>query len=155
MAATDETELSDDLYSLVSHVHESCNRDLLDAIAREELSFSQLQLLERLRTGMRPTVRQAAAILHVSCAGASRMIDSLARRGLVRREADDRDFRAKRLEITDRGLEAIQRLHAARLEGIQAFTRRLHPDDQKRLQTAIRRTMGRDELAARRPPRPA
>lgn len=152
MADEQAPDLTSDLYALVVYLHASCNRDLLDAIAEEQLSFSQLQLLERLRTGrLRPTVRQAAALMHVSPAGASRIVDNLARRKLIRREQDDDDFRAKRIAITEQGEHAIARLHAARLEQIDTFAGDLAPDERAYLQVTLNKLLERESIAACRP----
>jgi DNA-binding MarR family transcriptional regulator len=152
--ATDEpATITEDLYALVVYLHVSCNRDLLTAIGREELSFNQLQLLERLRAGRRrPTITQAASILHVTIAAASRMVDSLARRGLVHRETDDDNYRAKRIVITDRGEQVIARLHAARLDGVAAFTERLKAGERDQLHAALRPVLEREHITAYHPP---
>lgn len=153
MSSTQETHgLADDIYGLVGYLHTSSTRDLLDAIAREQLSFSQLMLLERLRDGARPTVHEAAAMIGISRAGASRVVDSLARRGLVRREEDPDDFRARRLTITDRGRESIVRLHRCRLEAIAQFASSLEPDQAEQLQAAIRHSLREEHLEPHRPP---
>src|SRR4051794_255858 len=88
-----------ELYALVTYLHSSAHRDLLNAIAAEQLTFNQLQLLDYLRRRHRPTLAQAAAVMHVTKGSASRAVEQLARRGLVRREPDERDNRAKRLVI--------------------------------------------------------
>lgn len=144
--------VTENLYALVVYLHASCNRDLLDAIAREQLSFSQLQLLERLRGSQRkPTVRQAATLMHVTPHGASRIVEQLARRGLIMREADERDGRAKRISITPRGEQVIMRLHAARLRGISTFTEGLDDDERAQLAQALSKVAKRDAVAACRP----
>jgi len=148
----DGDDVAGDIYGLVHYLHASSNRDLLDAIAREQLSFSQLMLLERLRDGAHPTVHQAASMIGISRSGASLVTQSLARRGLVRREEDERDYRSKRLVITDRGLDVIARLHACRLEVITTFAEQLHEDQRAQLQAAIRDSVQADELAQHRPP---
>lgn len=152
---TDETpapDISDDLYALVVYLHASSNHDLLEAIGREQLSFSQLQLLERLRAGrMKPTIRQAAAMIQVRPNTASELVDTLARRGLVRRDQDDNDYRAKRITITERGEEVITRLHAARQGSIVMFTEQLAAKEREQLHAALGPLLERDQIAACRP----
>jgi DNA-binding MarR family transcriptional regulator len=149
--AEQSTDVPGDLYALVAYLHASCNRDLLDAIAREQLSFSQLQLLERLRGAWRsPTIGQAAALMHVSRAGASRIVDGLARRGMVQRQADEADYRAKRIRITERGEEAIKRLHAPRRAAIEAFVESLAPGAREQLQAALRLVLQREQVSTYR-----
>ncbi|HWD76337.1 MAG TPA: MarR family transcriptional regulator [Solirubrobacteraceae bacterium] len=152
---TVRADVSSDLYALVVYLHASANRDLFAAIGTLELSFSQLKLLERLRGGRRtPTIKQAAALMHVSLPAASRITDSLARRGLVRRETDDRDFRAKRILITPRGEQAIAQLHAARHEEIIAFCDQLDVDEREQLAAALRPVVDHEQIAVYRPAPP-
>lgn len=153
MADDDEAPgVTHNLYALVAYLHTSANRDLLDAIAVAQLSFSQLQLLEQLRgRRRRPTVRQSASLMHVSRPAASRMIDQLARRGLVLRETDEKDYRSKRVMITDKGEAAIAALHRARLDEIAAFTELLDPDELAELEPALERILQREQIAAHRP----
>lgn len=148
------SDVSEDLYALVVYLHVTCNRDLLDAIIREQLSLSQLRLLEELRRGRRPTIQQAATMLHVSRGGASRIVDALARRGLVARERNDNDYRSRRVQITERGSEVVARLHAARMNKAIAFTDLLTADEREQLHQALKPI--RDRIAPYRPaPTPA
>lgn len=141
----DGPTLDEQLYAFVLYLHASCNRDLLEAIIRERIGFSALILLERLRGGhRRPTIRQAAALMHVSTSGASRIVDALAREGLVTRESDDDDYRSKRILITERGEEVVGRLHAIRREQIRSFAEQL--DDEER--AGLERVCRRPEIAA-------
>jgi DNA-binding MarR family transcriptional regulator len=152
MAGDTDLDIASDLCALVVYLHRSADRDLLDAIRLAELSFSQLYLLDRLR-GKRysPTIRQAAALMHLSIAGGSRVVKSLSKRGLVRRLADERDYRARRIAITDRGEQAIAALHAARLDGVLAFVEGLPNDVCEELAGALRLIVSQSEIAAHRP----
>lgn len=152
MADAETPGVADNLYALTVYLHAGCNRDLLDAIHAEEISLSQLQLLDRLRSGRRrPNVAQAARLIHRSPAGTSRLVDELARRGLIRREGDEGDFRSKRLVITDRGEQVIARLHAARYDQVVAFTEELEPDERDQLQAALVQVLSRNEISQYRP----
>ena len=144
-------DITSDLYALVVFLHVSCTRDLFDALAVQELSFTQLQLLERLSRGGSPTVAQAASMMCVTRSAASRIVDGLKRRGLVRREPDDKDYRAKRVTVTDRGRQAIAALHAARVSEVAAFTELLEPDERDQLQGLMHRLLEREPIAAYRP----
>lgn len=152
MADDEAPDLTGDLYALVVYLHASCNRDLLDAIGREQLSYNQLQLLDQLRGGRRrPTVRQAAAMIHLTPQGASRLADHLAQEGLIQRELDDDDYRAKRLVITEKGERVIARLHAARLDVIANFAEQLPADEAESLHAGLRPLLEHDHIAAFRP----
>lgn len=153
MAEPEGPGVSDNLYALIVYLHVSSNRDLLEAIATQELSFSEVQLLEHLRSGRRrPTIQQVASVLHVTKGGASRIVDRLARRGLVKRETDDHSYRFKRVIITERGEQAIATIHAARLADVIAFTNQLDDDELHQLGPALERLLERDQIAAYRPP---
>lgn len=141
-----------DLYALVVYLHAQCNRDLLDQIAAEQLSYGQLQLLERLRaTRHQPTIRQAAAMMHVSLQHASRLVDDLAKRGLILREPDERDGRIKRVAITPAGRDVVTRLHACRYEHIAGFAGELTPEERQHLERALEKILEREDVAACRP----
>lgn len=141
-----------DLYALIVYLHADSNRDLLTGIVREELSINQLRLLDRLRGGRRhPTIANAAQMLHVTVAAASRIVDGLARKDLVRRESDESDYRAKRIVITEKGERVVNRLHAARLEHVERFTDELDDDERKQLRGALTVLLEREPIAACRP----
>lgn len=142
-------ELTEELYALTVYLHATAHRDYLDAIKREELTLSELRLLERIRSGLHPTIREAGSLLHLSIQGASRCVDGLARRGLIDRDQDVDDYRSKRIRITDRGTSALLRLHAAQIEPIATFAVDLTADERDELLDALQPL--RDRLAPYRP----
>lgn len=146
--------ISENLYALLVYLHVRATSDLLQAIAHSQLTFAQLSLLERLSDGHRaPTIQQAARMIHISPTGASRLVDELARRGLVQRTVDDNDFRRKRVTITPTGQDALRRLHAARLDQIQAFADTLTSHEREQLARTLEQLVAhRAPLAACRPP---
>jgi MarR family transcriptional regulator, transcriptional regulator for hemolysin len=148
--------LHDDLYALVVYLHAGSNRDLWDSLAADRLSISQAKLLDRLRAGRRPTVGQAARLIGVTSPSMVRMVQDLAERGYVRREHDEGDKRTTRIIITDRGDEAIQHLHAARLAQIVQFTDELDVAEQAEWSACLAPAMARQEISQFRPvPLPA
>jgi DNA-binding MarR family transcriptional regulator len=151
MPAQPKPSLAADLYGLVTYLHVASNHDLLEAIRHEELTLSQLQLLERIRDGRQPTIQQAATIMQLGVHQASRSVNSLAQRGLVRREPSQHDYRSKRVQITPRGQDVLRRLHAARMPPLVAFTRTLDPAERKRLEAALRPLATRADIAPYRP----
>jgi DNA-binding MarR family transcriptional regulator len=84
------------------------------------------------------TVKELAEQLGLSLPGASRSVDALVERELIGRREDTADRRMKRLRCTDAGHEALARLDAARLAGIEQFTATLPPAQRKRLSAALR-----------------
>lgn len=148
MPVTERSDLAKHLHQLVTYLHTTANRDLLEQIREESLSFQRIQLLERLRGGrVRPTVTQCARIMHVSETGASRMIDELAGRGLVKRVPDETDSRARRVQLTDAGQQVLVRLHAARMPAIRDFTATLSDSQAVELEHAIAHALHDDQIA--------
>ena len=144
--------LHEELYALVVYLHATCNSDLLDAIAAEQLSYSQIRLLGALRGGrIRPTMSQAGQIMKLGPSQASRSLHELARRGLIRRENDDDDFRAKRIMITPRGEDAIGRLYQARLGQMEEFAAGLNGEEREQLERALGELLKREQIAACKP----
>lgn len=144
--------LHEDLYALIVWAHSSCNRDLIHAVGELELSFNQLLLLEELRGRRRPPrIDEIAAMLNITKSGAGRVVDELARRGLVDREPDERDFRIRRVTITARGEETVLQLHHARLHGLERLARELDVDDKEAIVDALDILLERDDIAACRP----
>jgi DNA-binding MarR family transcriptional regulator len=145
-------ELASDLAAVFIGAQRHCNSDLLDAIAKLELSFSAIKLLLHLsRESHAPTVKHAASLMRISATSASRTIEDLDHRGLVERVDDDHDHRTKRVLLTPTGRETIQRLSTARLAGIEAFLDTLTPSERDALSDAVHELSGRSELNACRP----
>ena len=84
------------------------------------------------------TVKELAEQLGLSLPGASRSVDALVERDLIGRREDTADRRMKRLRCTDAGHDALERLDAARLAGLEQFTATLPPAQRKRLSGALR-----------------
>ena len=149
---TSEQALAADLYALVVFLHKNCNSDLFEAVGALDLSLTQIKLLHHLEDVAEPlTLKDGAALVHVSLPAASRMVDDLVRRGLVERNEDSADRRMKRVALTDSGRSVIRRLNAARLSGLETFTAALAPEERHTLAEALERLLARPDVAACRP----
>jgi DNA-binding MarR family transcriptional regulator len=113
------------------------------------LTLSQYGLLEGLHNRRVARVQQLAAAAGISASTATRILDALERRGIVRRTRSPEDRRAVAVSLTERG-EAL--LHAERdwLRGRQsAFYASLPPDEQEIApDLLLRLAVLIDELAA-------
>jgi DNA-binding MarR family transcriptional regulator len=108
---------------------------LLDELG---LGLHQVKTLDALDgCDCEPTVKELGDRLGLSLPGISRNVDGLLRAGYLERREDQHDRRMKRLRLTDAGREAIERLNAARLEGLEAFTASLPSDQAERLAAAL------------------
>ncbi len=83
------------------------------------------------------SVKELAERLGLSLAAASRTVEVLLRRGWVERREDEQDRRVKRLSITADGHSVIDRIEAARLAGLRAWTASLTPDQRGGLSAAL------------------
>ena len=151
-APSQDTLLAGDLYALIVFVHKHCNADLFEALGALELTLSQVKLLHHLEDQPRElTLKEAAELVHVSLPAASRMVDDLVRRGFALRREDEEDRRMKRVCLTEGGRTVIRRLNAARLSGLEQFTKTLTTPERRSLAAALSRLLEREDVAACRP----
>ena len=151
-AQTPDKDLAGDLYALIVFVHKHCNADLFEALGALDLTLSQVKLLHHLEDQPRElTLKEAAELVRVSLPAASRMVDDLVRRGFAQRREDEEDRRMKRVCLTDGGRNAIRRLNAARLSGLDQFTKALTTTERRSLADALSRLLERADIAACRP----
>ena len=144
--------LATDLYALIVFLHKNCNADLFEAVGALELSLSQIKLLHHLEDQPRElTLKQAAELVHVSMPAASRMVDDLVRRGFAQRREDEEDRRMKRVCLTEGGRTAIRRLNAARLNGLEQFSKTLTTTERRSLAHALSHLLEHEDIAACRP----
>ena len=140
VAATAQTaeELSRDLGVFVNRLLASTHRDLFAAIEKAGLSITQVKCLQVLYEADAPLSLGAVSdSLGLSLPAISRAVDSLVRRGEVKREEDPRDRRSKLLTVTARGRATCERLLALRLAGIRTFVAELEPGEQQALADAL------------------
>jgi DNA-binding MarR family transcriptional regulator len=152
MQATTDTALAPDLYAVVVFMHKHCNHDLFEAVGALELTLTQIKLLHHLEDANRElSLGEGAELVHISLPAASRTVEDLVRRGFVERREDSADRRMKRVRLTEPGREAIRRLNAARLSGLEQFAESLDEPERAALGEALARLMRRPEIAACRP----
>ncbi len=112
-------------------------RDQEGTLAASELTSPQALALRTIVLEQSLRIGALAEELGVTDATASRTVDALASRGLVRREADPDDARAVRVTATPRG----RREHALRRErfvrALERFMDELPADDREELVTAL------------------
>jgi DNA-binding MarR family transcriptional regulator len=110
----------------------------LAEIEQHDLGLVQVKTLDALAIGETdPTVKDLAERLGLSLPGMSRNVDGLERRGLLDRREDERDRRMKRLKLTAAGREVLDRVNAARLQGLEEFTASLPREQSERLAAAL------------------
>jgi DNA-binding MarR family transcriptional regulator len=109
--ATPPDELINDFLGN-AHIFSSVIRELMKRYLREagngEITYSQLRLLKLVALARAETVRDVAALLGISSAAASKTVDKLVRRGVLRRDAEPGDRRVTRLSLTETGEELLE-----------------------------------------------
>lgn len=105
-----------------------------------DVSLTHIKTLHALAdpyAGAEPSVKDLAERLGLSLAAASRTAEALLRRGWVERREDPHDRRVKRLSITREGRSVIERIEAARLAGLRAWSASLTPAQRETLSAAL------------------
>jgi DNA-binding MarR family transcriptional regulator len=104
-------------------------RDLVIGFAAQlgelNLGFTQLAAMYALADSGTMTVADLADTLGRSPSATSRMVDALAERQLIERQADTEDRRQKTLALTGRGQALLGRVDRARAEEFLAIVRPL------------------------------
>ncbi len=95
-------------------VREVIEKKILRDVAGEKLSFAQLKLLYLVAHTDDHIISDAAAFLGVSNAAASKAVDKLVRRRLLRRVEVQADRRSSQLFLTEAGRRLIEAYEASR-----------------------------------------
>jgi DNA-binding MarR family transcriptional regulator len=111
MAGTQADLIHDFLGSatvFASTVREVVERKLLEDITRTELTLSQFRLLKLVAMTDAQTIGDVARFLGVSNAAASKAVDKLVRRKLLRRSEAEADRREIRLALTETSRKLLE-----------------------------------------------
>jgi DNA-binding MarR family transcriptional regulator len=130
-------ELATDLLTLWRHVIGIGTAGAYAVFEELDLSLTQVKALAALAAD-ELSVKELAERLGLSLPGASRAVDALVARDLLRRREDPDDRRQRRLLCTDAGRDALRRLDEARLAGLAAFAGTLPAAQCRRLSGALR-----------------
>jgi DNA-binding MarR family transcriptional regulator len=101
----------------------------LTEVADGGLTISQVKLLSLVALTEGHMISDVAAFLGVSNAAASKAVDRLVRRGLLRREEAEADRRAVELSVTDQGQRLLERYQVAMERALTGLFTGLSPDD--------------------------
>jgi DNA-binding MarR family transcriptional regulator len=141
--------ITDDLLGFVGYLLKDAQGEVLEVAAALDLSLSQLRALHVLDAAQRPlALHELAGRMGLSVAATGRAVDVLVRGGLVSRREDESDRRVKRIAIADAGREAVNRLIAARREGMARFAATLSGEERAALSRALTPILARPELQA-------
>ena len=125
----------------LARTSKAVGRAFNDALATVGGSLPIWLVLSSLRGGGRPAQNELALAMGIEGPTLTRHLDGLEASGLVRRARDDRDRRVVRVELTPAG----EQLHAALLEVVIDFNRRLRAGLPAQELAALERTLARLE----------
>ena len=105
---------------------------LLEKAADGQVTASQMKLLKLVAMTDSYTLGDVASFLRVSNAAASKAVDRLVRRGLLRRTEDQRDRRVVHLRLTQAGLRLLTAYESARQRKLQSIFVQFPPEELRR-----------------------
>ena len=123
-------------------------RDVIQLAHEFELSFSQMKALHYAHEQADLSVKALGEQLGLSMAAMSRAADELVQRGLMDRTEDPSDRRIKRLRLTDKGRELVQKIRELRMAGLEQFVATLSSKERAQLTKALEPILARDEFVA-------
>jgi DNA-binding MarR family transcriptional regulator len=132
MPVADRTKIINDFLGSL-HVFHSAVNELVEEQLREdlvgELTIAQLKLLKLVASTNIASISDAAAFCRVSNAAASKSVDRLVRRGLIRRIESSNDRRVTHLSPTEAGRELLNRYETAQNHVLDGLFRQFMPSD--------------------------
>lgn len=123
-------------------VREVIERTVLREVAGDRLSFSQLKLLYLVAHTDALNIGDAAAFLGVTCGAASRAVDKLVHRRLLRRVAPAEDRRSFRLSLTETSRKLMEAYQTARDHRTRMALREFPPEELRRTAELLDRLAG-------------
>jgi DNA-binding MarR family transcriptional regulator len=123
------------LFERLMHVGEA---EMMEALADQDLSFTQARVLFTLANGQPMAINELAAQLGQSMAAAGRNVDSLVRSGLVERNENPMDRRVRLVSVSAKGREVVDHHVRAHRHILKAFAEQLPEEQSERLLEALR-----------------
>lgn len=146
MAAAITADLSNEFLSsahvLAWSVREVIERTVLREVSGDTLTFSQLKLLYLVAHTDVLSIGDAAAFLGVTCGAASRTVDKLVRRRLLRRVAPQEDRRLIRLSLTETSRRLMDAYQTARDYRAKMAFRQFAPEELRKTSEVLDRLAG-------------
>ena len=123
-------------------VREVIERTVLREVAGDSLTFSQLKLLYLVAHTDVLNIGDAAAFLGVTCGAASKSVDKLVRRRLLRRVAPAEDRRSFRLSLTETSRKLMEAYQTARDYRTRVALQQFAPEELRRTAELLDRLAG-------------
>lgn len=101
------------------------------------LSMPQFSILMQLHHKGACGVSEVSERFEITPAAASQLVDKLVLGGLVQREEDPSDRRAKLLNLTDKGRDLVRQGHEKRYRWVDELGGRLSPEERAQVSEAL------------------
>ena len=125
-----------------SAIADIIEQGLLEKVTQGQVTASQMKLLKLVAMTDSYTLGDVAAFLRVSNAAASKAVDRLVRRNLLRRIEDQKDRRVLRLHLTPASRRLLAAYERARQRKLQSIFAQFPPEELRRVSELL------DRLAA-------
>jgi DNA-binding MarR family transcriptional regulator len=150
-ASPEERETAARVSALMRHVFLWDRGNQLRVMEESGLSMTQVKAILEIG-GLGEVLascqlKELAEKLGTSTPAMSRAVDDLVKKGLVTRVEDPDDRRARRIEVTAKGREVIDRIITVRMKGVTAFATSLSATQRRKLDAAVEALMDRDDIA--------
>jgi DNA-binding MarR family transcriptional regulator len=143
----------DELIARIQRAEREFRRSVVSQAATDffsiDLTMPQLRVVCFLAASGPVSAHELAEALHVGPTTLTGIVDRLEVRGLVRRQADDRDRRVRRICLTEEGQRLVQDLHQVQHQYEVRLLRRLDVDVLAALATAVEALARASEELAR------
>ncbi|MGD8413596.1 MAG: MarR family transcriptional regulator [Candidatus Latescibacterota bacterium] len=103
--------------------------DQIRSVLGKQYTLSQLKLLKMVDRTNAGTISKIASFLSVSNAAASKAVDRLVKRGLMKREEKKEDRRSIKLSLTEEGKRTLQKFEDILYDTLDGLFRRFTPED--------------------------
>ena len=101
------------------------------------LSMPQFGILMQLHYHKDCGVSDISGRFDITSAAASQLVDKLVQSGLIQREEDPNDRRAKRLNLTDKGIGLIQQDIEKRYRWVNQLAKKLSAEEREKVAEAL------------------
>ena len=115
-----------------SAIADIIEQGLLEKAAEGQVTASQMKLLKLVAMTDSYTLGDVASFLRVSNAAASKAVDRLVRRDLLRRTEDQKDRRVMHLRLTEAGRRLLTAYESARRRKLQSIFVQFPPEELRR-----------------------
>jgi DNA-binding MarR family transcriptional regulator len=127
------------VHAFAALVGEAIEKGPLREVAGTRVTFPQLTLLTVLAQNSKWKIGDVARVLGVSNAAASKAVDRLVRRGMLRRREAASDRRAAELSLTRQSRRLLSAFVAARNRHLKHSLRRFPPDELREIANGLDR----------------